>query len=228
MEVVADIPADKLHWNYLSPSTVGWDAMIDSATKINKLSFEALTKLPHINREKHSEFIKFLTVMSNFTDERTGKNYGPVNNLDQSQVLWIDSASGLNTMAMNLVAGSKPMKSPADYGVAMDNLENLYEKICNDLKCHVVVVGHMERETDEITGGVHLMISTIGKKLAPKLPKLFSDVIHAKGNDTKFTWSTVTPNMTLKARNVPWSENMPASFTPLIENWRRKNETAGK
>jgi hypothetical protein len=226
MEVVADISADKLHWQYISPSTVGWDSMIDSAKKINTLSFEALTKLPHINRDKHAEFIKLLTVLSNFTDARTGKNYGPVDNFDQSQALWIDSASGLNTMAMNLVAGSKPMKSPADYGVAMDNLENLYEKLCNDLKCHVIVVGHMERETDEMTGGTTLMISTIGRKLAPKIPKLFSDVIHAKRNDVKFSWSTVTPNTALKARNIPWAENQPASFEPLIANWRKKNETA--
>lgn len=228
MEVVSDIPADKLHWTYISPSTVSWTAMIDSAKKINTLSYEALTKLPHINRSEHGEFMQVLLALSDYTDQRTGKKYGPVDNLNQSQALWIDSLSGLNTMAMNLVAGSKPMKAPNDYGVAQDNLENLLEKLCNDLKCHVVIVGHMERETDEITGGVSLMISTVGRKLAPKIPKLFSDVIHTKRSETKFSWSTVTPNTTLKARNIPWAENQPASFVPLIGNWRKKNAEAGK
>jgi|SRR5687768_4567268 len=227
MEVVADIPSDKLHWNYISPSTVSWETMIDSAKKINTLDFKTLTSLPHINKGQHKEFMDLLVAMSNYVDKRTGKEYGPVDNFDQSQVLWIDSLSGINNMAMNLVAGSKPMKSPADYGVAMDNLENFIEKVCNDLKCHVVVVGHIEKETDELTGGISTMISTIGKKLAPKIPKLFSDVIHTKRVDTKFYWSTVTPNTVLKARNLPWADNMQPSFVPLIQNWRRKNETAG-
>lgn len=228
MDVVSDIPSDKLHWNYVSPSTVSWEAMLDSAKKINTLSYESLTKLPHINRGEHGEFMTLISTLFNYTDQRTGQVYGPVDNLTQGQALWIDSLSGLNNMAMNLVAGSKPMKAPNDYGVAQDNLENLIEKLCNDLKCHVVVVGHMEKESDEMTGGISMMISTIGKKLAPKIPKLFTDVIHARRQETKFSWSTTTPNTVLKARNVPWAENQQPSFVPLLENWRKKNADAGK
>src|SRR5687768_1655211 len=220
MDVVADIPSEKLHWNFISPSTVSWTAMMDSAKKINTLSYKMLTGLDHINRGEHAEFISVVAALANYTDQRTGVNYGPVDNLDQSQVLWIDSLSGLNTMAMNLVAGSKPMKSPSDYGVAMDNPENLLEKLTQDMKCHVVVVSHLTRENDEQTGGTSMMVSTIGQKLAPKIPKLFSDVIHAKRQEKVFSWSTVTPNTVLKARNVPWADNLPPSFVPLIENWR--------
>jgi hypothetical protein len=227
MEVVADIPSDKLHWNYISPSTVSWEKMIDSAKKINTMTFKMLTELPHINKGEHAEFMELLVAMSDYTDIRTGKKYGPVDNLDQSQVLWIDSLSGINNMAMNLVAGSKPMKSPADYGVAMDNLENFIEKLCNDLKCHVVVVGHTEKETNELTGGISTMVSTIGRKLAPKIPKLFSDVIHAQRQETKFYWSTTSPNTVLKARNLPWADNMPPSFVSLVKSWSAKNEAAG-
>lgn len=228
MDVVSDIPASKLHWTYISPSTVSWNAMIDSARKINTLSYESLTKLPHINRGEHAEFINVIAALSNYTDQRTGVNYGPVDNLDQNQVIWIDSLSGLNTMAMNLVAGSKPMKAPNDYGVAQDNLENLIEKLCNDMRCHVVLVAHIEKESDEITGGISMMVSTVGRKLAPKLPKLFTDVIHARRQETKFSWSTTTPNTVLKARNLPWAENQPPSFVPLINAWRKSNEEAGK
>jgi len=228
MEVVSDIPADKLHWNFVSPSTISWEKLKDSAQKINTLPFESLSKLPHINRGQHAEFITVLSVLSDFVDQRTGEKYGPVDNLNQSQALWIDSLSGINTMAMNLVAGSKPMKSPADYGVAMDNLENLLEKLTQDLKCHVIVTGHVERETEEVTGRILKMIATIGKKLAPKIPKLFSDVINTQRHERDFSWSTVTPDMTLKARNLPWADNLRPSFVPLIENWRRKNEQAGQ
>ena len=223
MEVVADIPSDKLKWTFLSPSTVSWAKMLDSAKKINTVSFKALADMPHINKGDHSEFLTLINTLANYTDERTGETFGEVDSFDQSQVLWIDSLSGINTMAMNLVAGSKPVKSPGDWGVAMDNLERLLMKITNDLRCHAVVVGHMERELDEMTGGNSLMVSTLGKKLAPKVPKMFSDVIHAKRDGTDFTWSTITPNTTLKARNIPWADKQAPSFKPLYENWLRRN-----
>jgi len=228
MEVVADIPTSKLHWKYISPSTVSWEAMGDSAKKMNTLSFKSLTELPHINRGEHSEFLDVIGSLANFTCDRTGENFGPVDNLTatKKQVLWVDSLSGLNIMAMNLIAGSKPVKSPGDWGCAMDNLERLIQKLCTDLKCHVVLTAHLERETDELTGGSTLMISTLGRKLAPKIPRFFSDVIHVKRSEKAFTWSTVTTNADLKARNVAWAENLPPSFAPLLETWRKRTETA--
>lgn len=223
MEVVADIPSDKLKWKYVSPSTVSWDAMLDSARKINTISHEALTKLPFIKRDEHGEFMQVISSLANFIDDRTGEVIGPVDNLDQSCVLWIDSLSGLNTMSMNLVVGSKPTKSPSDWGVAMDNLERFVFKLTQDLKCHVVMVGHLEREKDEQTGGTSMMVSTLGQKLAPKLPKMFSDVIHAKREEQIFTWSTITPNTVLKGRNVAWGDKLPPSFGPLYANWKKVN-----
>lgn len=222
MEVVADIPVDKLHWKYISPSTVSWDAILDSAKKLNTLSFKAVAELPHINRGEHAEFMELITTLANFKCDRTGQVFGAVDNLTTNQVLWIDSLSGINIMAMNLIAGSKPVKSPGDYGCAMDNLERLIQKLTTDLSCHVVLTAHLEREQDELTGGTTLMVSTIGKKLAPKIPRFFSDVIHAKRSDKGFTWSTVTPNADLKARNVAWADNLEPSFVPLLTNWRRR------
>lgn len=226
MDVIADIPPSKLKWHYISPSTVGWDTLRDSANKINTMSFETLTKLPHINRGEHAEFLQVASVMANYVDQRTGKSFGPTDDFDQTRCVWFDSLSGLSTMAMNLIAGSKPVKGKHDYGVAMDNLERFIQKFCNDLKCHAVMVGHKSRETDELTGGSSIVVSTVGQKLAPKFPQLFTDVIDAKRVETKFTWSTVTPNTVLKARNLPWADNMPATFVPLIEKWRARNEAA--
>ena len=224
MEVVADIPSDKLHWRYLSPSTVSWDAMLDSAKKLNTMSFKSLTELPHINRGEHSEFMTLVSALANYTDDRTGKAYGPVDDFGTDKVLWIDSLSGINIMAMNLLAGSKPVKAPGDWGCAMDNLERLVQKLTTDLRCHVVLTAHLERETDELTGGSTLMVSTLGKKLAPKIPRFFSDVIHVKRTDKAFTWSTITANTDLKARNVAWADNLPPSFGPLVENWKKRTE----
>lgn len=225
MEVLADIPAENLHWRYIAPATPDWSDMLDSATKINRLSFKSLTDLSDINKSKYTEFLELLTTLSNFKDDRTGKEYGPVDSWEPDRVLVVDSLSGLNIMAMNLVTGSKPVKSMADWGVAIDNLERLITKLCVDTKCHFVLTAHLERETDETTGGTSLMASTLGRKLAPKLPRFFSDVIHVKREGAKFLWSTASINVDLKARNLPLADNLPPTFKPIIESWRTRAGT---
>lgn len=223
MEVLADIPSDKLHWTYIAPSSPDFSDMISSAEKINTLSFKALAELPDINKRKYTEFVDVLRALSNFTCARTGKSYGSVDEWGPDRALVVDSLSGLSIMAMNLIAGSKPVKSMADWGVAIDNLERLLTKLCVDTRCHFVLTTHLERETDEVTGGTTLMASTLGRKLAPKLPRFFSDVIHVKRNADKFVWSTATSNVDLKARNLPIADNLAPSFAPIIAEWKKKN-----
>lgn len=220
METLADIPSDKLHWHYIPPAAPDWADMVDSATKINTLSIEGLSKLGDINKRKYTQFIEVLTTLSNFVCDRTGQFYGAVDEWGEDRVLVVDSMSGLSVMAMNLQAGSKPMKSMADWGIAVDNLERLTTKLCVDLKCHFVLITHLERETDEVTGGVSLMASTLGKKLAPKLPRFFSEVIHVKREGKNFTWSTATYNVDTKTRYLPIAENQPPTFLPLIQKWK--------
>lgn len=219
MEVLADLPPEKLHWHYVAPAAPDFADMIASAQKINTMSFEALTKLPDINKRNYTEFIDVLTTLSNFKCDRTGQSYGSVDSWGPDRAIVVDSLTGLSIMAMNLVAGSKPVKSMADWGVAIDNLERLITKLCVDTKCHFILLAHLERETDEVTGGTSLMASTLGRKLAPKLPRFFSDVVQSKRNVDKFVWSTAASNVDLKARNLPISDNLLPSFAPILSKW---------
>ncbi len=221
MEVLADVPADKLHWHYIKPASPTFEAMIDSAKKINTFTMKMLSELTDINKSKYGNFIDVLSSLNSFTCDRTGQNYGSVEYWKSDRVIVIDSLSGLSIAAMNLGTGSKPVKSQADWGIAMDNLERLIIKLCVDTEAVFVLTAHLEREVDELTGGTTMMPSTLGRKLAPKLPRFFSDVVHVKRIGTKFSWSTTTANVDLKARNVKLTDDLPPSFVPLIENWRR-------
>lgn len=221
-EVLGDLPADKLHWHYIKPADQAWAAMIDSAKKINTFSFESLTKLSDINRKDYGQFIDLLTTLSNFKCDRCGKEFGPVDEWNTSRALVLDSLSGVNIMAMNLVVGSKPVKSQADWGVAQDNLERLVQKLCIDTQCHFVLIAHAEREIDEVGGGSKIMAATLGKKLAPRLPRFFSDVVLADRQGTKFTWSTAAVGADLKARNLPVADNLPPSFAQIISSWESR------
>lgn len=223
MEVLADCNSDKLHWHYIPPASPDFADMIDSATKINRMSLKMLSDMSDINKSKYTEFIQILTTLSNFTCDRTGQSYGSVDSWGTDRVLVVDSLTGLSISAMNLVTGSKPVKSMADWGMAMDNLERLITKLCVDTQCHFVMIAHLERETDEVTGGTTLMASTLGRKLAPKLPRFFSEVIHVKRDGAKFVWSTSTPNVDTKTRKLDNSAALTPSFAPIIAAWRRDN-----
>lgn len=223
MEVVTEIPCSAgMHYHYISPSSPDWTSMAASATKINTLSFESLAKLGDIDKKQYGEFIDLITSCSNFKCDRCGTTFGAVDKLGPDWAFANDSLSGISVMGMNLVVGSKPVKSMADWGVAMDNIERYITKFTTDIKCTAVMIAHLEREQDEVTGGITLMASTLGKKLAPKLPRFFSDVIQAKRDGTKFSWTTAAINVDLKARNLPIAENLEASFVPIIRNWQKK------
>lgn len=224
-EVLGDIPAEKLHWHYIPPADTPWEAMIDSATKINTLSFESLSKVGDISKKSYQQFIELLRTLNNFVCDRDGKSYGDVCKWGPDRALVLDSLSGVNIMAMNLVVGSKPVKHQGDWGIAMDNLERLVQKLCTDTKAHFILIAHSERETDEVMGGSKIMAATLGRKLAPRLPRFFSDVVLADKQGAKFTWSTAAVGADLKARNLPIADGLPPDFAQIITSWQKQGGT---
>jgi len=220
--VLEDLPSDKYHSHYIAPATPSWSAMKDSVTKINTLSLKSLAGLEGINKREYAQFSEVIDSCGNFKCDRCGKEFGDISTWDSSRVFVVDSLSGLNIMAMDLVVGSKPIKSMADWGMAMDNLGRLINKWCADTKCHFVLTAHLEPERDETTGRIVNMPSTLGRKLAPIIPRFFDNCINTIRDGTSFRWSTATANTALKARDLPIDDNLVPSFVPIIENWRAK------
>lgn len=221
-EVLGDLPADKCHWHYIAPASQSWDSMIDSATKVNEYSFESLTKMTDSRKRDYNQYAPLLGTFKDFICDRTGEHFGDVCTWPNDRALVVDSLSGLSVMAMNLMVGGKPVRDQKDWGVAQNLLEFLIQKLCMDVPCTLVMTAHPEREIDEVQGGQKIMVSTLGKKLAPKIPRFFSDVVMAQREGATFTWSTAAPATDLKARNLPIKDGMPPSFVPIIENWKRQ------
>jgi len=222
MEILGDIPDEQLHWRYIAPARQSWNSMVETANNINTLSFESLTKLSDANRRDYNQFSEVLRACNAFKCDRCGKEFGDVSKWGTDRALVLDSLSGLNIMAMQLVTGGKPVRNQAEWGVAQNNLEMVIQKLCMDLQCMFVLIGHLERETDEVSGGVKLMASTLGKKLAPKLPRFFSDVIMSVNEAGKFSWSTAAMGADLKARNLPWQDGLKPDFTQIIKAWQKR------
>jgi hypothetical protein len=227
------LPMDKLHWATVQPGHMGWDAMKDVITAIGAQGFMELQNIKSGvgKTETRKPAMKFLEQLKDFQCERTGKSYGDTSLWDHSRALVVDSLSGLSIMAMALTIGYKPAAHQGEWGVAMSFLENLILKMTSDRKCFFVMTAHVEKESNEISGVQQIMASTLGRKLAPKIPRFFSEVVYAKRTITNgaaaFTWSTVDAQADLKNRALPISNNLIPDFKPIVDAYNARLKTAG-
>jgi len=210
---------DNLHYHVVRAPDSSFEDMITAATRINTQSLESLSKLMDPDRAKHNQFISILKALANFIDDRTGESFGSVATWSAGYVLAIDGLTGLGRASMAMVVGGKPVKSQPDWGIAQDQVEKLLRKLCDDCRCSFVLLAHVERETDAVLGGVKLMASTLGVKLAPKIPAMFSDVILTTRQGDKWSWDTANSMADLKTRNLPIKADLPPNFAAIVTKW---------
>jgi hypothetical protein len=216
---------NKLHWASCLPATEGWGALDEMATKIGALDFEGISKIKGIGKEQtRVPAMRFLSILKDFPDERTQTNFGSFTTWDDSRALVIDSLSGLSTIAWYLTVGNKPTGAPGEWNIAMNFIEAILMKINSDRKCYFVLTAHIEKEMDEISGVMRVMTSTLGRKLAPKIPRFFGEVVYATRTteDPKFRWSTIDRNADLKNRVLPVGEKLLPDFKPVVEGHKKR------
>ena len=222
LQTLKDLPADSWHYKYIQPQPESnWNQMKDMLDKINKLSFENLTKTTDPNKFAHSRFLDVVASCNDFICDCHNQSFGDVNTWPNSRALVVDSLSGLSDMAMSLVVGNKPVRSMPDWGVSQNALKMFISTCTSAIFCPFILLAHMDREKDEITGGTTITVKTLGQKLAPDLPRMFSDVIRARRDANKFTWDTADSQATVVSRHIPIAANQPPSFVPLFEAWKK-------
>lgn len=216
-----EIPAN-VHWHNMEAPKASFSELMDSANKINTMQLDTLAKMQDPNRSKHNQFIKLLECLNDFPDDRSGNKFGCVDTWGPNRALIVDGMAGLARAAMSLVVGGKPVRSQSDWGLAQDQVEKIVRLWTDNCRCHFVLIAHVEREQDAILGGIKLMVSTLGKALAPKLPPMFSDVILTERSGSNFTWNTGSAMADVKTRNLPIAEKLPADFGQIIKKWQSR------
>lgn len=218
------LPLSNLHWMSVLPATEGWEALDEMVSKIGSLDFEGISKIKGIGKDKtRVPAQKFLAALKDFRCERTGESFGSFTLWDDTCLLCIDSLSGLSTISWYLTVGNKPTGAPGEWNIAMNFIEALLMKINSDRQCYFCLTAHVEKEMDEITGVQRVMTSTLGRKLAPKIPRFFSEVVYAqRGGNPPFRWSTIDATADLKNRILPVSNILQPSFVPVIEGHRKR------
>lgn len=218
------LPIDKLHYSTVPPASAGWDALKEMGTKINLLSYKDLSEQKSgIGKEKMKQFPKILQQCETFQCERTGEFYGDITTWGADRALCLDSLSGLSLITLQHTVGFKPSPHQGEWGIAMSATEMLLLKLSSDLRCFFTLTSHIEKEPDEITGMARVGVSTLGRKLAPKIPRFFSEVIRSRKDASgAFRWATQDSEADLKNRALPSSASLEQSFVPIVEAYRRR------
>ncbi len=208
-----------LDWKSILIKPASLDALIKASDMVGKLSYESLTKMSDPKRGENNSFYTILNACANFVSDRTGKSLGAVDSWGADTIFVIDSLSELSNSAMKMVIGSKPTASQSDFGVAQNNLMNFLRLCTNGIACTFLLIAHISRETDEVTGMTKLMTKAIGRALASEIPQLFSDVIYAVREGTSFYFDTAAVGVDVKSRNLPIASKQPPNLGLLMDKW---------
>jgi hypothetical protein len=222
------ISAGRIHMAYVPPISVGFDELLKKVTRAGDLSWTALagqTSDPDKSRYARS-LINLYSLLVNFTDQE-GKEWGSVSEWGPDRALVLDGLSGLNKIAMQFVCGQPVSKSQPQWGAAMEAELTLISKLCYDTSCFFVLISHLEKALDEVMGGTLIQPLALGRKVAPELPRTFDDVVLARRDNKAFYWSTNDPSVDLKFTYLPNRPDLPPSFKPLVEEWRRRHGIQG-
>lgn len=221
-------PIDKLHWSYCPPAATGWDGLETMINSISTMSQKQLADQNNMGKEAFRKpALKFLTAFHNFHCDRTGRDFGDISLFPNTTALAIDSLTGWSQIGFGCTVGFKPTANPGEWGIAQNFVLNMLTKINTDRQCFFALTAHVEKEMDELAGIKKLMVSTIGAKLAPKIPPLFSEVVRCKRgidarNQPDFSWATIADDMDLKNRALPISTYLPADFGPVVAAYRKR------
>lgn len=220
----SEIPAN-LHWHSILNPGLPFSALIDAATKVGQLSYESLTKVVDGSRAANNPYLKILNALADFPDDRTGKKIGNISTWKpDGRILIIDSLTALSDACMKMVIGNKPTASLPDYGVAQNNLMNLLRYLTQGFEPPVIMTAHLQRQVNELTGGVQLMTKGIGKAMADDIPPLFSEVLYCYREGREWFWDTSAPNVTTKTRYLPIKPKIVPDLGVVLDKWHKRGK----
>lgn len=221
--VKMQLPFDHIHWNYVAPASTDWATMRNVAEQITYKDYETLSKEKSgIQKAKYRQVYELLALMTNFKCAHCGQEFGPVDSWGENVAFAFDGFSGLNQMARDLTVGAKPSPHQGEWGVMMDVEERLINKLLSDCKCYIICTAHPEGERNELTGISEYMPALLGRKLAPKVPRMFSDVVLSWKDGREFYWSTIKAMYRLKARNLPLEDKLPPDYKKVVDHYQSR------
>lgn len=219
-------PIEKLHYKVITPARAEFGDLLEQAKRVSVMDYESLSKQKPQGNRQQSKFLELVASCKDFTCDRTGKAFGSISNLPDTAAFCVDSFSGVSLMAWDLTVGDKVSAHQGEWGVAMNMLSKLVNSWTSNLNCFFVLTSHLEMETDELTGARKQMVSTLGKKLAPTIPRFFSEAVISYREGQSFYWSTDMMGVTLKKRSLPLGSKLKPDYGPIVEAYKKRKQLA--
>ncbi len=218
------VPAN-LHWHVVPAAALDLAALTDAAKKVGTLSFQSLTTLVDGDRGKNNPAFKILEALADFPDDRTGKKFGNIGTWGADKVLGIDSLSELANAYEKMTIGNKPMMAQNEYGVAQTNLMNFLRYVCGTgTRFTLVMTAHLQKQVNELTGGMTLTTKAIGKAMSDDVPRLFSEVLYSYREGTAWFWDTSATNVVTKTRYLPIQSKIKPDLGVVMEKWAKRGD----
>ena len=216
-------PLEKFHWHTITTPPAGWKALNEMAKMVRVMDYGSLSTLKSgIEKQGMKQLEDLLISISDFPCARTGKKYGDVTSWGPDRAFVIDSMTGINELALLTTIGYKPTAHEGEWGVAMNLEKELIHKLTSDCVCFFTMTAHIDREQDLITGGTRIMPAMLGRKLAPRIPAKFSEVVRSVKTTDGFHWSTLDNEADLKNRSFPLSPKFAQDFGILVRAYKER------
>ncbi len=215
-----------IHIAYCPPGTGGWDEMLKRSEDITKLPWEAITKKSDPKKSEYKGFIKLLHTFNNFVCRECGKEFGNVTEQRPYDAIWLDSLTGLNSLAMQMVVGGSVSKSLPQFGAAMESEMQVVNQLCYDTQSWFVMVAHLDKTLDEINGGFVINPNALGNKNNGIIATNFDDAILCEREGSKFSWSNFSKGVDTKPGWLPIADTQEPSFAPMVRRWYEASKGA--
>lgn len=213
---------DNLHWHYIQPKSQGFEQLKKTSSDIATYDLAGLTKMRDTKRTLNNQMTDLYTLLSDFKDQKTNQAYGAVDSWSNGCVIVFDSLSALIRMAFDMQVGTKPVRDMSDWGIVQQVLMSFLHKITSGCICHVVIIAHVERETDLVLGGNKITVSVPGKAIAATFLQPFSDVILATRSGAEWHWDTASSQADVKTRNLPMGSKLSPDFGAIYDKWKSR------
>lgn len=222
LEVLADTEPSGLAWHTIRPTGRSFETLLAEAKRLSSLTFDGITKAVDARKSQQTRMLQVYETLFSFIDDRTQRALGNVEKWGTGEAIAIDHLTELSQAAKEWAVGEKLVLHEGEWQIAQNILENLIRQLTTACRCWVILIAHIDREVDAVRGGTKIMAHTLGRKLAPKLPPLFSDVILSEREGKEFRWSTASLDVDLKTRNLPIEAKLPPDFGPIVRAWKAR------
>lgn len=213
-----------LSYHVVTTKAIPLSSLIDASKKVGILSYKSITELVDPHRGDNNPYLRILESLTDFPNDRDGTKEGNIATWTSNDILCIDSLSELANACMKMVVGNKPTASQPDYGVSQNNLLNFLRYLTQGFQPTVVVISHVQRQTEELTGRTKLMVRAIGKAMADDIPQLFSEVLGCVRDGSNWYWDTADSSLDTKTRYLPIQSKITPNFSLIMDKWLKRQQ----